>query len=567
MEMGLDPLIPAYSGGLGVLAGDSLRAAADLALPMAGVSLLYRSGYFRQRLDADGNQTEEPWTWEPESKLRPLPVRAEISIEGRAVALRAWLYEVTGVSRHTVPVYLLDTDLPENDPWDRGLTSNLYGGDARYRLGQEIVLGVGGVAVLRALGHSAIQTFHMNEGHSGLLSLALLEERLRGRPPSSATADDMEAVRRQCVFTVHTPVPAGHDRFTIELVREMLGTERADFLMSLPITTPDGIFDLTALAIFFCRSANGVSLRHGQVSQVMFPQYAVNAITNGVHAATWASPMFAALFDRYVPYWRRDNRYLRYAISIPLSEIQSAHLSAKQRLLDEVQRRTGLRLDAQAMTLGFARRATGYKRAGLLFTDPERLTKIVRRVGPLQVLYGGKAHPHDESGKQMIRRVFEAAEQLREALKIVYLEEYDMALASLMVSGVDLWLNTPQKPLEASGTSGMKAAVNGVPSLSILDGWWIEGHIEGVTGWSIGEEPDKPSHSEKEAYSLYDKLEYVVAPMFYQRPSAYTEVMRWAIALNGSFFTAQRMMSQYRVNVYWNSDPLQARQFAKQLLG
>jgi starch phosphorylase len=286
----------------------------------------------------------------------------------------------------------------------------------------------------------------------------------------------------------------------------------------------------------------------------MFPGYPISSITNGVHAATWTSIPFQQLYDRHISEWRHDNLYLRYAVGIPAEEIREAHGQAKQELLAEVKRRTGIDLDPQVMTLGFARRATAYKRADLLFSDLERLKRIVRQVGPMQVIYGGKAHPRDEGGKALIRRIFDAAAALSDTVRVVYLEEYDMTLGKYLCAGVDLWLNTPQKPDEASGTSGMKAALNGVPSLSVLDGWWIEGHVEGVTGWSIGDSWDPESDPSKEVASLYDKLEYLILPMFYERPTAFPKVMRSSIALNGSFYNAQRMMFQYMENAYLSVD-------------
>lgn len=548
MEIAVDPEVPTYSGGLGILAGDTLRAAADIGLPMTAVTLLYRSGYFRQRIDPQGNQIDEPYPWTPEAHLEPLSVRITVDIEGRPVRAGAWLYRVHGLSGHTVPAYFLDTDLPENDPRDRALTDVLYGGDQRHRLAQEALLGIGGIALLRALGYDGIETHHLNEGHAALLTLALLEERLAGRPLTSATPDDLDAVRRRCVFTVHTPVAAGHDRFPLPLAEQVLGPGIAAALDALP-SRVDGEFDMTLLALNLSRSVNAVSLRHSQVSAGMYPGFEVGAVTNGVHATTWTAPPIARLFDRHIPNWRADNSYLRHAVMLPLDELQAAHAQAKRDMVAEVKRRSGVTLDPAAFTICFARRATAYKRADLLFSDPRRLKRIARRVGPLQVLFGGKAHPNDESGKALIRRVCQAAETFKEC-RIIYLEEYDFALAKYLVAGVDLWLNNPEKPLEASGTSGMKAALNGVPSLSTLDGWWIEGCVEGVTGWAIGEDPLKPSDPEKEAASLYDKLEYVIMPLFHQRTTAYAEIMRSAIALNGSFFNAQRMMEQYLVNVY-----------------
>ncbi|MBI2866893.1 MAG: alpha-glucan family phosphorylase [Chloroflexi bacterium] len=551
MEVGLDAAIPTYSGGLGILAGDTVRAAADLGVPLVGVTLLHRSGYFCQRLDSHGNQYESPYLWRPEDRLEPLLPLITVSIEGRPVQVRAWRYLVRGVSSHTVPVYFLDTALPQNTPWDRELTSQLYGGDDRYRLCQEVVLGFGGVAMLRALGYSRIGVYHMNEGHSALLTLALLEDLVNGRLPRGATAADKEAVRQSCVFTTHTPIPAGHDRFPLDLVRRVLGPDHVEVLQASGCSA-NGDLNMTYLALHFSRYVNGVSMRHEETSRSMFPEHPIGSITNGVHALTWTSSQFQRLFDRFIPQWRTDNLYLRYATAIPLDEIRQSHMEAKYALLAEVHRRTGIRLSPKAMTLGFARRATAYKRPHLLLSHPERLRRMASAVGPIQILYGGKAHPRDDAGKALIRRTFETAAVMGEAVRVLYLEEYDISLAKYFCSGVDLWVNTPEKPQEASGTSGMKAALNGVPSLSIRDGWWVEGHVEGVTGWAIDEDSEAQSNYAKEAASLYDRLERVILPMYHQRPDAYAEVMRSAIALNGSYFNAQRMLMQYLKNSYQN---------------
>ncbi|MGH7479391.1 MAG: alpha-glucan family phosphorylase, partial [Candidatus Methylomirabilales bacterium] len=550
MEVGLEPAIPTYAGGLGVLAGDTLRSAADLGVPMVGVTLVHRKGYFTQHLDPGGNQSESPALWAPEEVLEPVPARVTLDIEGRQVRVAAWRYVVRGVSGHTVAVYFLDTALPENSAWDQTLTDYLYGGDDHYRLCQAAVLGLGGVAMLRALGDDTVGVYHMNEGHSALLALALLERQTEGRGLHAATDADMEAVRRKCVFTTHTPVPAGHDQFPVDLVRHVLGAERAAALEQMHCYT-DGTLNMTYLALRFANYTNGVAMRHGEVSTDMFPHYPINAITNGVHAVTWTAPPFRTLYDRRIPEWRYDNHYLRYAVGIPLHEIQQAHAEAKRELLDEVEKRTGVRLNQAAMTLGFARRATPYKRADLLFYDLDRLRGIARRVGPLQIIYAGKAHPWDEGGKVIIRRIFEAAAALGDAVRVLYLENYDMALARQLCAGVDLWINTPQRPLEASGTSGMKAALNGVPSLSVLDGWWIEGHVEGITGWSIGDGQEPPDDPFGEVTLLYAKLEHVILSLFYGRPTAFAEVQRSAIALNGSFFNTQRMLTQYLRNAYF----------------
>jgi starch phosphorylase len=548
MDVAIDSGIPTYSGGLGILAGDMLRSAADLGVPLLAVTLAHRKGYFDQRLDAKGNQVESPSKWSPESRLELLAPRISISIEGREVRVRAWRYCFHGIAGHGVPLLFLDTDLEENDPRDRVLTDHLYGGDEHYRLCQEAVLGFGGVAMLRALGHSGLRVFHMNEGHSALITLALLEEQSGTRTARAISEKEVEAVRRQCVFTTHTPVAAGHDRFPSGLVHQVLGEARAAALRQMRVMNNE--LNMTELALRLSGFVNGVSMRHGEVSRNLFPGYNVGAITNGVHAAAWTSAPFCALFDRALPEWRRDNCYLRYAIGIPTADIRQAHAQAKKGLLQQIKWLTGTQLDEKVFTLGFARRATGYKRADLLFTDPERLKEIARSVGSFQLVYAGKAHPRDEAGKAIIRRIFEAAAVLAHDVRVVYLENYDMALGKLICSGVDIWLNTPLRPQEASGTSGMKAALNGVPSFSVLDGWWIEGHIEGATGWSIGDRDSIENDSAAEALSLYEKLEKMILPLFYNAPDDYAKVMRSAIAMNGSFFNTQRMISQYVRNAY-----------------
>lgn len=549
MEFGIDPAMPTYSGGLGILAGDTLRAAADLGLAAVGVTLLHRKGYFHQHLDSNGNQSESDETWNPESFLELLPNRALVKIEGRQVQVQVWRYLVHGESGYTVPVYFLDTDIPENTPWDQSLTDHLYGDDDRYRLCQQVVLGLGGVKMLRALGYRRVRAYHMNEGHSALITLALLGEQTWGRGLRTASNAEIEIVRQHCVFTTHTPLLAGHQHFPLDLVRGVLGEERTSFFIANELC-PNGVLSMTDLALKFSLYVNGVSMRHEEISRAMFSNHYINSVTNGVHATTWTSVPFRRIYDNYIPEWRRDNLYLRYAIKIPLDEIWQAHTEAKKELLAEVERRTGVQLDPDVMTLGFARRATAYKRTDLLFYDLERLKKIAQQVGSLQIICGGKAHPRDERGKGLIWRIFEAANALKDIISVVYLEEYDMGLAKYLCSGVDLWLNTPQKPLEASGTSGMKCALNGVPSLSILDGWWIEGHVEGATGWSIGDGWESETNPDSEVASLYDKLEQVILPMFYQQPDAFASVMRSAIALNGSYFNAQRMVAQYVQNAY-----------------
>ena len=548
MEIALDPSIPTYSGGLGVLAGDTLRSMADLGVPVVAVTMAHRKGYFRQHLDSHGNQTEEPQFWNPEHVLEEMPGRVSVQIEGRPVTIRAWKYVVQGVTGEKVPVYLLDTDLPENSAWDRRLTDHLYGGDEFYRLCQEVILGYGGMKLLFKIGHSDIEGYHMNEGHSALLALGLLERRLDQSFAGRVKKIDLDGVRRMCIFTTHTPVPAGHDHFPKTMAEQVLGAERSQLLTETDAWHGDEL-NMTYLALRFSGYVNGVAMRHGEVSRGMFPTYAISAITNGVHAVTWTSEAFRKLFDRHLHGWRTDNNYLRYAISIPLEEVKQAHQEAKRTLFEAIQRRTGQQLDPDVYTIGFARRASTYKRANLLFSNPERLRAIAHKVGPIQLVYGGKAHPRDEGGKNLIRSVFGGAASVGDTIRTVYVENYDLIWGGLISSGVDVWLNTPMRPQEASGTSGMKAAMNGVPSFSVLDGWWVEGHIEGVTGWSIGDS-EPTGDATVEVRELYDKLEHEILPQYYGRRQKYVEMMRQTIALNGSFFNTQRMVSQYVSNAY-----------------
>jgi starch phosphorylase len=576
MEIALQNAMPSYSGGLGVLAGDTVRAAADIKLPMVAVSLLYRSGYFTQRLAEDGTQTEDPVVWRVEDFLKEESARVTVPLENRRVELRAWRYDVKGVHGFVVPVYFLDAALESNAEQDRALTGSLYGGDAYYRLCQEVLLGVGGVRMLRALGHTDLTRYHMNEGHAAMLTLELLGEEAEKAGRTSTRGEDIEKVRSKCIFTTHTPVPAGHDRFPMEYLTRAFPDQNGFFdlkdassadlvkrILQAEQNFPDmqeaaragASLNMTYLALSLSTYVNGVAKLHGETSRKMFPQVPIEAITNGVHAGTWVSPAFAELFDRYISSWREDNYSLRSALGMPPEELWASHLIAKHDLFEAVRTKTGLTLDPDVFTVGFARRATGYKRADLILSDLDRLRQIAKNAGKFQIVYAGKAHPHDGGGKDIIRHIFSAKKALKKAVTIVFLDEYNMEVGGKITAGVDLWLNTPQFPLEASGTSGMKAALNGVPSLSILDGWWVEGHIEGVTGWSIGESrlsagPQTAVDNNADVQSLYHKLESVILPLFYKDRAKYLSVMQHAIAINGSFFNTQRMVQQYVTDAY-----------------
>jgi starch phosphorylase len=552
MEIGIDSEIPTYAGGLGILAGDTLRSAADLQVPMAAITLVHRKGYFFQRIDASGRQQEEPANWIVDDFMTDTEVRAKVTLEGREVHIRAWKYEVISSSGFVIPVFFLDTDLPENSSWDRTVTHYLYGEDSHYRFCQEVVLGIGGVRILRALGHQSLRRFHMNEGHSSLLTLELLQERLNQEGRTEIEPDDMEAVRKQCVFTTHTPVPAGHDQFPLDLVNRVLEDREACCITDS--ICHEGRLNMTFLALTFSHYINGVAKKHGEISRHMFAAYDVDSITNGVRPQSWVSDSFAKLFDRHIPGWRQDNFSLRYALSIPDEEIWLAHQESKRLLIDYANREVNAGLDKDFLTIGFARRAAPYKRPDLVFEDVQRLKKIARDGGKFQIVFAGKAHPQDQDGKRLIQRIIQIRSTLGDEMPIAYLPNYGMNLGKLMTAGVDVWLNTPMPPMEASGTSGMKAALNGVPSLSVMDGWWIEGCIEGVTGWAIradGHGSQESGNREKDADSLYIKLEHSILPLYYANRSRFIEIMRHAIALNGSFFNTQRMVQQYVLKAYF----------------
>ncbi len=547
MEIALRDEIPTYAGGLGVLAGDTIRSATDLELPMVAVSLVSRAGYFRQEIDAQGRQLEHPATWDPASLTQPLDAKIAVTIDGRTVWIGAWLYVLEGHMGGRQPVLLLDTDLDENHRDDREITHYLYGGDNVYRLKQEIVLGIGGVRLLQALGFT-IRHYHMNEGHSALLGLELMRRYTYSsedlRPGESHY--DIPRVRDLCSFTTHTPVESGHDRFSYDLVRRVL--DNGFDIETIHHLAGEESLNMTRLALNLSEYVNGVAKKHAEVSNAMFPGYRVHAITNGVHPYTWAAEGFRQLYDHYLPGWCHEPQLLMRAdCCLPEAAIWEAHVQAKRHLIEKVQALTGVALDTNIPIFGFARRMTAYKRPDMLFSDLDRLRAIARN-HPFQIVLAGKAHPHDENGKQIIEQLHAQARALAGTIPVVYLPDYDFSLAQMLTAGVDVWLNTPLPPLEASGTSGMKAAFNGVPNLSVLDGWWIEGCIEGVTGWAIG---DAAGLADGAARALYDKLEQVVLPLYYgHSDGGWVRVMKGAISKNASYFNTHRMMRRYATEAY-----------------
>jgi starch phosphorylase len=551
MEIGLTTEIPTYSGGLGVLAGDTIKSAADLKLPLVAVTLISRKGYFRQSFSDKGWQEESAVDWRPEDLLELLPGKALVTIENRDVKVQAWMYRVKSPTGGELPVLFLDTDIPGNLPEDRMITDHLYGGDRDYRLKQEIVLGIGGARLLQILGFQ-VRKYHLNEGHASLLTLELLNHhRLHVEDTWDERASwNTRRVQENCVFTTHTPVEAGHDRFPYQLVEKIMGS-----VIPLELLKELGGKDelnMTLLALNLSHFVNGVAKKHGEVSQALFPGFEIHAITNGIHPFTWASPYMMTLYDKYLPGWANEPELLVRVDIIPDHEIEEAHNGAKAYLFQYIEETTGTKLDPEILTIGFARRATAYKRANMIFSDAERLLKIGK--GRLQLVFAGKAHPQDDHGKEMIQQIHQQAEAFGDQLKMVYLPNYNMDLASRLIPGVDIWLNNPLRPLEASGTSGMKAALNGVPNFSVLDGWWIEGHIEGVTGWSIGPPPTETStdvnHSDEDVKDLYKKLEETILPLYYEDYPSWIKVMKNAIGKNAYYFNTHVMMRRYVTDAY-----------------
>ncbi len=540
MEIGLSNNIHTYNGGLGILAGDTIKSSADLKVPLVGVTLVSKKGHFKQELTSNGKQIEHPDPWEPSEHMQLLPTEVKVQIQKRDVAVKPWLYTVKSQAGGVVSVYFLDTDIETNSPEDREITSFLYGGDERYRLKQEIVLGIGGARILDALGLD-IRKYHMNEGHSSLLALELLQKNRM----------NIEKVRKSCVFTTHTPIDAGHDKFSYDLVREVLGE-------SIPIDVLKKLggqerLNMTLLALNLSNYHNGVAKRHQDSSKAMFPEYEIRAITNGVHSYTWTCESFRNLYNKYLPGWANEPDLLVRVDGIPDEDVWRAHEEGKKVLIDYVNKVTNADMDYDALTLGFARRATGYKRTDLVFSDIEKLKKANNK-GRIQLIFSGKAHPRDDSGRKLIGQIFGYAQDLKSEMKIVYLANYDMDLAAKLVSGVDVWLNTPLRPLEASGTSGMKAAHNGVINFGVLDGWWIEGWIEGVTGWAIGPQPNENVSMEedrrRELDDLYNKLENIIIPMFYSSRGDWIKMMKNSIGKIAYYFNTHRVVQRYATEAY-----------------
>ncbi|MBS71849.1 MAG: alpha-glucan phosphorylase [Thermoplasmata archaeon] len=521
-EVGFESGLHTYSGGLGVLAGDHIKSAADVGLDLVAVTLLYRQGYGRQHLDKDGNQSETYGEINPEEYLCDTGVEISLPLDGGMLHSKVWLYKIKGIS-----TYFLDTRHSANSDAHSILGNRLYGGDDKTRIRQEYLLGVGGIRALQKLGHN-ITGLHLNEGHCTFAMLEMLSQ-----------GWSREELSSRSLFTTHTPVPAGHDRFSWSDVEEVLGALLPRDCRKLG---GEEYCSMSHLGIALAGSVNAVSNLNAWVASSMFEGTHIEPITNGVHHITWTSLPMAEVFDKHLLGWREDPTILAHAGKIPEEDLITARNHARSILRDLVFASTGVEMYSNRLTIGFARRFATYKRANLIFSDIERLLAI--GAGKIQFVFAGKAHPKDEGGKQLIRDIFAGAEQVGDEIPVAFLEDYSMATGLAMTAGVDIWLNNPVRPMEASGTSGMKAAMNGVPNCSILDGWWPEACEHGVNGWSIGESEDDRDDA-RDVEALYNVLENEVLPTWDEGDSRWSHLMRAAICTSARF-TGARMISDYR---------------------
>ncbi|MHA1507858.1 MAG: alpha-glucan family phosphorylase [Promethearchaeota archaeon] len=544
MEIAVDSNIPTYSGGLGVLSGDTVRSAADLELPMVGICLCYSSGYFYQFFNEHGEQKEKEIEWNFFYEFEKIAEPIKIKIEDKEVLVSAWLYRVIGQSGHILPIYLLTTDVEGNEDWMKKMTGSLYDSTTRWnRIVQEMILGIGGVKLLKSQGYNNIETYHLNEGH-GSFSIVELYDMLNG---------DLDKVRDKVVFTTHTPVPAGHDRFDQELVDKVFKNRMPSEIKK--IASDNGRFNMTYLGMGLSRYRNGVAKKHGDISRKMFPQYEVDSITNGIHLGYWVSRPFRQIFDKKWPNWKANPSILQNAIELDDLDLFDAHIENKFNLISYQKGHSWNLLDEERITIGFARRFATYKRATLIFKDIDRLGSICR--DKIQFIFAGKAHPKDTKGKDYIKEIYKSGEYLYDnyGVKVVMMENYNMDLSHMLVSGCDIWLNTPERYREASGTSGMKAALNGVLNFSVQDGWWLEGYKKNpMAGWAIGPDdsnPDDPGVSNDwdiDSKAIYDILENEIIPT-YLNHEEWLFRSKNAIALT-AFFNTNRMMKEYAKKAY-----------------
>jgi starch phosphorylase len=553
MEVALDSDMSTYSGGLGVLAGDTLKTFADFGYTALGITLLNELGYVEQEIDSTGKQVNQPEKWNKEEHLIKLPFTVEIPFNGRSIICVVWRYDIVGQSGKTVSVYFLDSNIPRNDKYDRALTSYLYGGDSRYRLSQEQILGVGGLILLDKIGYKPgqVRIYHLNEGHASFAGLSLYEQAVKSLPARKVALD---YVNSKLVFTTHTSVAAGHDRFLLADVKKSLPAHLYKALPEEALIKNE--LCMSRLALYFSGAVTGVARTHEKTAEKMFPGHDVIPVTNGAYHLEWVHPYFKKLYDEHIPEWRHNPSFLRQVLNIPDDKIWATHSRAKRQLMEYINTISPNKFSADVCTLGFARRVTSYKRPTLILSDLDELEEKISSVGPLQIIFAGEAHPRDKQAAELIREIFQKIQKHKGKITMVFLEDYDMAMALKLVAGVDIWLNTPLRTHEASGTSGMKAAFNAIPHLSVLDGWWPEGWIEGITGWSVGTDLTEARIDDQESWGLevadlYHKLASTILPLYYQNRSGFIKMMKYSAALNGSYFNTYRMIREYTSKVYF----------------
>ncbi|MFX1394322.1 MAG: alpha-glucan family phosphorylase [Promethearchaeota archaeon] len=541
MEIALDSNIPTYSGGLGVLSGDTVRSAADLEIPMVGICLCYSSGYFYQLFNERGEQKEKEIEWSFFYEFDKVEKPISMKIQNKEIKISAWSYNVIGQSGHVIPIYLLTTDVEGNEEWQRKLTAALYDSTSRWhRIVQEVILGIGGVRLLESLGYNNIKVYHINEGHGAFATLELLKQ----------TNGNIDDVKQKVVFTTHTPVPAGHDTFNYDLVHDVFGNELPKKIKELG---GQNELNMTLLAMNLSRYKNGVAKKHGDISRKMFPNYNIDYITNGIHLPFWVSKPIRKIFDKKWPNWRANPSVLENAVEIDDLDLFDAHIENKFNLISYQKGHSWNLLDEELITFGFARRFATYKRAILLFHDIDRLGKICKN--SVQFIFAGKAHPKDQMAKDYIKKVFQSGEYLFDnyGVKVVLMENYNMDLSHMLVSGVDVWLNTPNRYREASGTSGMKAALNGVLNFSVQDGWWLEGYkMNPLAGWAIGPDDSDPeaikNNWDVDSNYLYEILENEIIPT-YMNHDEWIFRQKNAISL-AAHFNTHRMVEEYADKAY-----------------
>lgn len=537
MEIGIRDDIKSYAGGLGILSGDTLKSAADEGFNMVGVTILYRNGYFKQVIDSEGIQQEEDETWDFRGLLEYTGITSSINLaEGKKIFFEILKYEIEGIDGHRVPIYFLNTDIEQNEQQFRYISFNLYTPFEETRLLQEIVLGIGGVQALKDLGYKTFDNYHLNESHAAFSILAVEDE-----------IEDVSMIKNRIVFTTHTPAEHGHQKYSKEWLEKFLLEDHMERLS--PFFEKD-LLNLTKYCLANAKYSNAVAKKHGQVSSKMFPDFEIDYITNGIHTNSWISDSASELFDKMIPGWRQSPEIFRNVEAIPNEEIEVMHMINKKKLVEFVKKTTGKSMFEDIFTIGFGRRVDGYKRSDFILRDLERLKNIASQYRGIQLIFSGKAYFDYKDGEDIITRINSLAEDAFDHIDIVYIPDYGIEVSKKMVAGVDLWLNNPMKPLEASGTSGMKAALNGVPNFSTVDGWWVEGLIEGVTGWAIGVEDPNKLTEEEELNDLYHKLEKTILPLYYNNRSDWVDVQKSAISLNASFFNTSRMLKEYLLRGY-----------------